>query len=383
MPDEHCSACCQRRFGRFFEATCSELRHDGYQFDAVSGKGTRWASGPPKETAGQSKAYNVFRAILRNLLLRDLQSEVTFGRHFQPYVNDMSNEIPNATSACLNGQSPSWARLLIAADGTRSAVRRERLPNLRLVDTEGRGVFGKTPITPGFLGDRALAELADRLTLIGESDDSKMKLFCDLMTFDHGQGADAAKSIGLELPKDYLYWVLVFRKDTIKDTANYKGPHSLTPQQSASMSLQLTEHWHGRIRAIFKEQDPAAASSLTFLSSRPKELLSGWQALTSQTASGGLGTLIGDAAHPIPPVGGFGGNAAFEDAASLCGALTACAEDGRLPVAGLAEAIRKFELEMLVRVESVVERSINGSGRFFGMRPMHELAFVADDVYGR
>ena len=255
--------------------------------------------------------------------------------------------------------------LLIGADGVRSGVRRQRMPALGLLDTEGRAVFGKTPITAEFF-DRVPKELGQGLSLIGESNDSKMKLFCDIMTFDRTVGAQAAQDIGLSLPADYLYWVLVFRRDAVKNDPFGKGSYSLTSEQSAEISQQLTSHWHPRIQRILTEQDPSAASSLTFHAAEPSSLMTAWKEVPKDHHA--AVTLLGDAAHPMPPVGGFGANAAFQDAAALCDAL--CQKEDTMA------QIRTYEQDMRVRAQSVVQRSIEGSGRFFGMRPIEELQYA-------
>jgi len=254
---------------------------------------------------------------------------------------------------------------LIGADGVKSSVRRQRIPALGLVDTEGRAVFGKTPITPNFF-DQVPRELGQGLSLIGESNDSKMKLFCDIMTFDQTSGAQAAHGLGLSLPTDYLYWVLVFRRDAVKNDLLNKISHSLTPERSAERSQQLTSHWHPRIHRILTEQDPSAASSLTFHAAEPHSLMTAWK--KDPSGSHAAVTLLGDAAHPMPPVGGFGANAAFQDAAALFDAL--CHETDTM------SHVRSYEQDMRVRAQSVVQRSIEGSGRFFGMRPIEELQYA-------
>jgi 2-polyprenyl-6-methoxyphenol hydroxylase-like FAD-dependent oxidoreductase len=257
-------------------------------------------------------------------------------------------------------------KLLVGADGVRSGVRRLRIPGLGLLDTEGRAVFGKTPITPGFFG-RVSQELSQGLSLIGESNDSMMKLFCDTMTFDRARGEQAAQSLGLRLPEDYLYWVLVFRRDAVKDEGSEEDRSPLTPEQSAEKAQRLTAHWHPRIRSILSEQEPSAASSLTFLAANPHDLMTNWNERSSEQHTSV--TLLGDAAHPMPPVGGFGASAAFRDAASLCDALVH-GNDAKAQ-------IRSYEQEMCARAHSVVRRSIEGSGRFFGMRPIEELKLAS------
>ena len=56
-------------------------------------------------------------------------------------------------------------------------------------------------------------------------------------------------------------------------------------------------------------------------------------------------TLLGDAIHYMPPVGGIGGNTALQDAQRLCAALAAAAS-GAEP---LAAALRDYQAEMLDR----------------------------------
>jgi len=103
-----------------FEATCAELRDDGHQFDAISGKATRWASGPPKEAAGQSKAYNADRAVLRNLLLSGVDKHVCFDRRLQGYSTIDDGGCVQVNFA---GHASEHTDLLIGADGVGSAVR--------------------------------------------------------------------------------------------------------------------------------------------------------------------------------------------------------------------------------------------------------------------
>jgi hypothetical protein len=154
------------------------------------------------------------------------------------------------------------------------------------------------------------------LSLIGESDDSLMKLFCDPMVFDHSQGAEAASSIGLQLPRDYLYWVLVFRRDVLERAGTKRTPPPATAAQSAELALELTRHWSPQIRTILLEQDRIAAAALTFLACNPHEI--GTNFANSSIKEAKRVTLLGDAAHPVPPVGGFGGTSMYNHA-YLCG----------------------------------------------------------------
>jgi hypothetical protein len=233
--------------------------------------------------------------------------------------------------------------------------------NSRTMDTNS--TLSPAKQLAGRLVYRKQPHASPRLTI----NDSKMKLFCDTMTFDRARGEQDARSLGLHLPDDYLYWVLVFRRDAVEDEENEQGRNPLTPEQSAEKSQRITAHWHPRIRSILSEQDPSAASSLMFLAANPQDLMTTWSEEPSEHHASV--TLLGDAAHPMPPVGGFGASSAFQDAAALCDAL-AHSND--------AEAqIRSYEREMCARAQSVVHRSIEGSGRFFGMRPIEELKLAS------
>lgn len=56
-------------------------------------------------------------------------------------------------------------------------------------------------------------------------------------------------------------------------------------------------------------------------------------------------TLLGDAIHAMPPVGGLGGNAALADASSLHRAILRISK-GQVP---LEAGLREYEQEMLRR----------------------------------
>lgn len=292
-----------------------------------------------------------------------MSEHVEFGKRFKGYRAASKGGIDMVFADHVTEHTD----MLIGADGVRSNVRQQHMPDLKLLDTEGRAVFGKTPITPGFF-DRVPQEVSQGLSLIGESSDSTMKLFCDPMVFDRTNGTQAAESLGLRIPDDYLYWVLVFRRDAAKGEEAETISYSSAPEISARLSQTLTSHWHPSIRSILTEQDPSAAASLTFLAANPVDLVSPSDSDSGSGRQRTPITLLGDAAHPMPPVGGFGANAAFLDAAALCDALC-CDGD-------VARRVQSYEREMYARAQSVVQRSIEGSGRFFGMRPMGDLKYA-------
>jgi 2-polyprenyl-6-methoxyphenol hydroxylase-like FAD-dependent oxidoreductase len=85
-------------------------------------------------------------------------------------------------------------------------------------------------------------------------------------------------------------------------------------------------------------------------------------------------TLLGDALHSMPPVGGLGGNAALRDAGSLCRALTEVHEGERalLPALGEAEAemiehgfAASREAQLYTKLAILRSRTVRASARGF------------------
>jgi hypothetical protein len=222
------------------------------------------------------------------------------------------------------------------------------LPNFKILDTEGRAIFGKTPIT-AHISSRVPDHVSKCVCIIGDPDakEGSMKLCCDIMRFDHEQESM------FDLPVDYIYWVLVFRRENAG--MSDRDLLSLTNHGSAAKASELTKEWHGSIRAIIEGQDPSETSALAFLIADPESA-----AWTPDTRV----TVVGDAAHPCAPIGGVGANGAFVDVASLSRVL-------RNDLS--ANALGKHEEEMRIRAKALVARSAANSGNFYGMRPIEEL----------
>lgn len=323
-----------------FETTCSDVVHGGHQLNALTGQEAEWGGRMPSRAG---KAWNADRTVLRNVLLSDLEEHVDYRKKFQKY-----ELLENAVKAHFADGSVETGRILVGADGIRSQVRRQKLPDNILLDTEGRAIFGKTPIAEHTLNS-VPAVIGQGLTLIGKEATARMKLFIDVMKF--------SRNTSVDLPQDYIYWVLLFQKAVVDKPDSELM--SLSNTESADLAEKLTSTWHDSVRSIIKQQLPEAASTLMFLMAQPP--LSPWK-------PDGRITLLGDAGHPMPPVGGVGANAAFQDAAELLRILEVGADN---------EGIAEYEQSMRDRCNKFLAASAAGAGHFFGMKPVHELKPVA------
>lgn len=291
-----------------------------------------------------------------------LEEDVEFGKKLERYDVATNGDV---VAYFADGTSER-GRFLVGADGVRSLVRRQLLPEMVLLDTEGRAVFGKTEITDELV-ERMAHQIGDGIALAGESEESRMKLFTDGMRWDREQSSNFARELDIELPHDYIYWVLVFRKDIVS-AEEEDSLLTLSNSQSAQMAVDLTSSWKENIRVLLDMQNPDAASTLAFLIS-PPDFDSKWSAKSVEVRS--RITLIGDSAHPMPPVGGVGANTGFQDSADLCDALSQMATT--VDERERERLIGAFEEKMLQRSKAAVERISGGAGNFFGMKPLAEL----------
>ncbi|MCJ1302283.1 hypothetical protein MMC08_005086 [Hypocenomyce scalaris] len=170
------------------------------------------------------------------------------------------------------------------------------MPQHELLDTEARWIYGKTPLTAELVASFEAKALAGLTLIQDRSRDVPVSLLPEPVRFRDNE-------FRAELPADYVYWVLGSRKDCF-DAAN-AALRDLDGRGAAQLSRELTAHWHPSFHALFALQDPARASLLRIYSDRPRLLA--WE-------SAGRVTLVGDAAHVMPPTAGVGATTALQDA---------------------------------------------------------------------
>ncbi len=270
---------------------------------------------------------SVSRATLRRVLFEGMDDVLHFGHVYTHYTHNSDGTV---TAHFENGETAT-ADLLVSAEGTQSAVRRQYLPHAQLVDTGVTALATKTPLNAQ---TRALLppHVAQGLSLIF----AKQGLIgmLHVMEFPKAQGT----------PADADYINLSIWSATSRFPA---GTNALRGTALLELALRQTEGWSPALRSLFQQADPATAFPLQIATSKP---VAPWTASNI--------TLLGDAIHTMTPGQGVGANTALRDAAWLCRELAAVHGGNKT----LLDAIADYEAEMRDYGFARVADSLNNNG---------------------
>ncbi|KAF2230549.1 hypothetical protein EV356DRAFT_536266 [Viridothelium virens] len=347
-----------------FELSCAVSAVGETDYDPISGVCIRSrAGGGLSGRQGLRASYTVDRATFRSVLMTGIEDRVIFGRELTSYE---SRQDTGTVTAKFRDGSQAAGCLLVGADGSRSIIRKQHLPKHKFVDTGAMCIYGKTTITPALLQrypKRALQWMTvctDRAPLIQSIliGDSPLTLLSEPIRFEAQNRAQMQ-----QLPEDYVYWVLIGRKEIFTDASSGNAAEVATlergPEESARQSLELTKEWDSSLRSIFEMQDVQQCSTLRVASATPE--IPCWD--PSSTV-----TLIGDSIHAMSPCGGVGANTALRDAAELARLIA----DGGVG-ALTAERVGMFEKDLRKRAFGSLMRSFAGSKKMFDQRPFDDL----------
>lgn len=275
---------------------------------------------------------SVIRKTLRRVLLSGLEDQVFFGKALSHYTHNADATV----TAHFEDGSVATADVLVGADGTNSAVRRQRLPEARLENTGIVSFGGKLPMTPE---NEALLSRRMREGMSLVMAPRGFGGIVHSLRFDRDDAKFAARwpHFVNALDEDSIGWALWgARQNFPRDPAGLDGP------ALQEMGLALTRHWHPHLRELIRRSEP---STLLHVNVRTSGTLLPWRSSNV--------TLIGDAVHTMTPGRGAGANIALRDAA-LLGRLLAETHQGRRP---LLDAIRAYEAEMLRYSSEAVQAS--------------------------
>lgn len=329
-----------------FEKTCADAPKLGVRVKPDGS--TVPFGGPPGGPGGPGgRAFTVDRSVFRDTLLTGLEGNVFFEKNLEHYTLHEDK----VTVSFSDGTTEDGA-LLVGADGVRSCVRRQHIPNFKGLDTGMRIIFGKTPLTPEFLA-KLPEEYRDGMSLVtNEDDNSQPVLMFESIQFPHAEEVST-----LNMPGPYMYWVLVVHRSKIPSSD--QDSWHLSSSEAANLANQLTSSWDPHIRTIFEMSDINQTSIRSILSAGPE--IDPWRPSSRVT-------LLGDAAHVMPPTGAMGANTALRDAADLAQRIVSVGG-----VQNVDEAmVGSYEMDLRDFAKTAIELSWRGGMKSFGLIPVEE-----------
>ncbi|KAJ5806685.1 hypothetical protein N7474_010277 [Penicillium riverlandense] len=322
-------------------AYCSAGIRPNAHLNALNGQDVEMKIGPPPTL--ETQPLNADRNVLRQVLIHGIEDFVQFGKEFSSYTTS-----DRGVKVRFMDGSEQEGSLIVGADGAFSRIRQQFLPDFQLFDTEARWIFGKTIMTKALL-DQFQERALNGMTLVQDrSGPIPLSLLLEPMRFKR----DEPNS---HVPEDYVYWVLVSRKDMF-DMADDKLL-KLPADEVANLAKKMTAKWDPSFHALFTCQDSNRTSILRVTTVRPEIPL--WEASSRVT-------LIGDAIHAMSPTSAAGATTALRDAAFLARTLS----EGGLN----STSICKYEEAMRVYAGAVIQWSAIGGKWLFGMRSFEELS---------
>jgi 2-polyprenyl-6-methoxyphenol hydroxylase-like FAD-dependent oxidoreductase len=283
------------------------------------------------------------RLTLRQVLLAGLGNEVETGRELVA-VTDIGDRV----CARFADGLVATAAVLVGADGADSVVRRQLVPDARLVDTGVCGIRGHLPLDaercralPVALTEGVPRILApDGLTLVVGA--------CRPARPPRQAAAELAPYARLDHVAAHLQWTLVGPPESFGTAAGaltaWSGP------RLHRLAGDLTAGWNPILADVIRESDVDQTSAVTLRA-----------ALSVPAWPVGRISLLGDAAHACTPVGGAGATTALRDAALLVDALSTV-NSGAV---GLTAALAGYWDEMRRYGSEAAMRSLRGAEHLF------------------
>jgi salicylate hydroxylase len=271
---------------------------------------------------------SVSRITLREVLLTGLQDVVRFGARFTHYTHEPDGRV----TAHFEDGTRTTGDLLVGADGTRSRVVAQRLPDAGREETGAVAIAGKRPL------DAAVADLPRQFST-GPAMVLAPGGYSGFLAFHRFRKDEYMRPVTVTSPlagagllfdntSDYVMWNVLARWEKLGGRETVEG---LAPPQVRDLVLDVTKGWHPSLRRLVAESDLDTIAVLPLQTSkRPKP----WTPTNV--------TVLGDAIHAMPPTAGAGANTAILDADTLRRRLIA-AHDGRL---SLEAAVGQYEAEM-------------------------------------
>ncbi len=330
-----------------FETTCAQTILGETNLNATDAAILACRKGHLPE--GAPLPYTADRGLLRRAMMTGIQDSVHFGKQLARY------EIKDGyVEAFFTDGSIEQGTLLVGADGSRSAVRKQFLPDFHFLDTDGCCIYGKS-----FLGSELKARFPLKyrqwITVVKDESPiiqsiisglrSSITMVTEPVEFSNRESRD-------DLPQDYVHWGLLFPKDSCGFGED--GLNEALRSNPSGLALEITSQWDPSIRSLLELQDKSLTSGMRVYSASPE--IGSWESSPHVT-------MLGDAIHLMSPSGGVGAVAALNDAAAL--AQIIAEKRGVLSV----ESIGKFEQMMKDFAGACLRRSFIAGEKMLNTPP--------------
>jgi 2-polyprenyl-6-methoxyphenol hydroxylase-like FAD-dependent oxidoreductase len=282
--------------------------------------GARPSMGPPNQ--GERRHTGVDRRTLRKILDARIDTHVHWGETGVRYEEDADGvTLELASGAIVRGD------ILVIADGIRSALRDQRLPDTKVIGAAIKGIdlYARTPYTPALL-EQIPDELHDSMNIVADGKGNRALL--GSFRPRHPIAEAAAKVPDIDLPDVGAYMMV---SCSVPPTTVIPPSSEWTDRTRADIKAgmeQTVAGWDPAVEAIVAGIDPSTIFSIAFSYLEPQ---TEWE--PSRV------TVIGDAAHGMLPTVGMGANSALRDAAALSELLEGVGTD----VTSIRQAIGAYE----------------------------------------
>jgi 2-polyprenyl-6-methoxyphenol hydroxylase-like FAD-dependent oxidoreductase len=252
--------------------------------------------------------YAADRPTLRRLLLTGLEDAVQFGAEYVGYEQRADGTV---LARFADGRT-AVGDVLVGADGAGSRVRRQYLPQVQVAPAGAVGIAHKIWLT-----DEVRRALPPRLCTGMNVVHVDAPCFLFTSVFEPPPGTSA---------RPYVLCALVTRPDLLPPDVTELDGDALRAVVDV-----LVASWHPQLRQALAGSDPESRGAVAFRYAEPGPA---WPSTPV--------TVIGDAIHLMPPIGGLGGNTALRDAHLLSRLLGAAARGEQDTLA----AISQYESDM-------------------------------------
>ena len=300
--------------------------------------------GPPN--TGPRPHTGVHRKTLRQILSGRLGERLHTGSPVASYAEDA-----DGVTVTLADGTTARGDVLVGADGIRSAVRTQLMPEVPVIPTgiKGIGVYGRTPITPEL--DALMPDILNNGVLMAVDQKGSRLLIATYRP--RRQGSEAAAEIAPDVVvDDEPGYVMVSCSVTpgtvVPPAAEWTAE---TPGLMKQSMLAAIEGWHPAAHAMVAGMEPSSIFAIPFGFLEPAE---DW---TPSRV-----TIVGDAAHGMLPTLGMGANLSLNDAALLVEHLERV---GRGEV-DLLEGIGTYEAQMRETAYPILRMTLDHDKNFGG-----------------